>query len=110
MIDGLPADFPPLHVKGIDVPLADRALSRNAAARISSNRLPSRMTLLIGGLTVAAGTAVALVLILVVPGGDRTPVYGSPANSALRIDPGSGDVSTATAVGRLPGAVALGAG
>ena len=41
---------------------------------------------------------------------DRTPVYHAPANSAVRIDPRSGHVSTATVVGRLPGAVALGAG
>ena len=41
---------------------------------------------------------------------DRTPVDHAPANSAVRIDPKSGHVSTATVVGRLPGAVALGAG
>ena len=41
---------------------------------------------------------------------DRTPVYHAPANSAVRIDPRSGHVSTATVVGRLPGAVAVGAG
>src|SRR6478609_4580253 len=41
---------------------------------------------------------------------DPTPVYHAPANSALRIDPRSGHVSTATVVGRLPEAVALGAG
>jgi YVTN family beta-propeller protein len=41
---------------------------------------------------------------------DRTPVYHAPANSAVRIDPRSGHVSKATVVGRLPEAVALGAG
>ena len=41
---------------------------------------------------------------------DRTPVYHAPANAAVRIDPRSGHVSKATVVGRLPGAVAVGAG
>ena len=41
---------------------------------------------------------------------DRTAVYHAPANAAVRIDPRSGHVSKATVVGRLPEAVALGAG
>jgi YVTN family beta-propeller protein len=41
---------------------------------------------------------------------DPTPVYHAPANSAVRIDPRSGHVSRATVVGRLPEAVAFGAG
>jgi YVTN family beta-propeller protein len=41
---------------------------------------------------------------------DPTPVYRAPANSAVRIDPRSGHVSRPAVVGRLPEAVALGAG
>jgi YVTN family beta-propeller protein len=87
---GLESAFPPLR----GMPQPPRAARRRA------------LGVVVAGLAIAL--AAAALFDWAIP--DRTQVYHATANSVVRIDQGSAHVSTATVVGRLPGAVALGAG
>jgi YVTN family beta-propeller protein len=87
-----------------------RELERSILTHDSSLAAPAQNRKRRRLLLLAVPAIVLATAALSVGGRGRTGVYHAPANSAVRIDPRSGHVSTATVVGRLPEAVALGAG
>jgi YVTN family beta-propeller protein len=84
LIDDLPADFPPLNVKGTDVPLADHAAEQVVAAAKPS-RSAHRRRVVIGVVSVAGVVTVALILTLALPGGGSTRKLSRVSGDSLGV-------------------------